>query len=1129
MADIIDNRFAIVEGEPPRHGGQSIVRKAIDLTNGTAVAVKLFSALNDDLSKRIFTREVDVMKRLTHANIIGHLHSGFDESHTPYLVVRWLDRSLQDYLDEYAPVDWREFINSIVLPLTSAVDHAHRIALEHRDIKPQNVLMSGESDPILIDFGIGKSHAEASKTDFTLRQFRSGLYTPPNVGDDLRYVRDVYSLAVLFIQATALKPATDYFELEEALESVDLPSGLAGIFRDAISGDTAKRPANAIIFHDLLRSEMAAENSVEIPVTTVPIRLTKSAMAHAVGENAFPDGAPDVIAEDLSGETHIAYRWDSGTGLLDRTMIMLTGASMRLTLKLEGRVLVVTGISHPTYEELERARRIGLSSSRFLVWTTKSMPTSYSSDAVDLLLDRLDAFERDKNEAVRASDAVLSVRDLVHKWKAVLNARVAMAQSQSTSIPYVDASAYGPETEFIVGMVLESDLVGSDLQLRDVKSDVVTARGTLVQQDEFKLKVRWAWNSNKTIPKKGILDPYFAPTAIAFQRQRDALQLLENRESARPDLIDILTDPSRASLPKPVADLEWSSELDSDKRNAVRAALGSESCITVMGPPGTGKTRFIAETVLQALRLNPDARVLIVSQTHVAVDNAIERLEDAGIDAIVRLGDRGVGDKARHLVLESQLDKWAQQVREAAETHMADLAANANTSTRHLQGIMRLKELRLCMLQLTVLERALEDAVSAADGLATTLDLADDPKRIRQKIDSAAARLQWLLTEYETLVGDDLALSSAPDVEEVEIAIELLSGQSDMTPETLVLLELQAEWLQRVNSDDHLADVFLRSARVIAGTCLGFVRHRAIRDLDIDLCIIDEASKASSTEALVPLVRARRFILVGDANQLPPLDEDLIRDQQLLDEFELSPEIVKETLFDRLSENLPESNRFALTEQYRMTAAIGDLVSQIFYQGRLTSPSDHKLQGQDLLGKPVLWLDTSAIKNRTETADERSSGSYLNHLEADTVVGRLEDLNRAVERRILHPKAPAATIHVLVIAPYRSQIDELTRRLVGANLPHLSFEIQSVDAVQGREADFVIFSVTRSNPEGSLGFLGENYWRRINVALSRARYSLTIVGDAEFCRNRPGALMRVLSYMSKNEDDCEMRQADVPD
>jgi superfamily I DNA and/or RNA helicase len=335
---------------------------------------------------------------------------------------------------------------------------------------------------------------------------------------------------------------------------------------------------------------------------------------------------------------------------------------------------------------------------------------------------------------------------------------------------------------------------------------------------------------------------------------------------------------------------------------------------------------------------------------------------------------------------------------------------------------------------------------------------------------------------------------------------------------------LQAEWLQRVSSDRDLASAFLTTTRVIAGTCLGFLGHGAVRNLDIDLCILDEASKATATEALVPMARARRWVLVGDTHQLPPLDEEILRSPEHLNEYHLDAEFVQETLFQRMADGLPDHSRYMLREQYRMIRPIGDLISTCFYDGELMSPSTEGILGYEMLGKPVLWLDTGPLGSRRLEDQPAGAGtSYANRGEAQVVIDRLRILDRTIGKGLITPPHNAQQLTVLLIAPYRSQVDELKRRLARAHVDHLNVSVQSVDAVQGREADIAFFSVTRSNVSGVMGFLGPDYWRRINVALSRARYGLTIVGDAEFCRSAPGGLKAVIEYIRTHPDDCELR------
>jgi superfamily I DNA and/or RNA helicase len=139
---------------------------------------------------------------------------------------------------------------------------------------------------------------------------------------------------------------------------------------------------------------------------------------------------------------------------------------------------------------------------------------------------------------------------------------------------------------------------------------------------------------------------------------------------------------------------------------------------------------------------------------------------------------------------------------------------------------------------------------------------------------------------------------------------------------------------------------------------------------------------------------------------------------------------------------------------------------------------------------------------------------------------QLAVIDGAVDYGVIRLANKAARLEVLVIAPYKAQVDELRRRLAPKSFRHLAPTVMSVDAVQGRESDLALLSLTRSNAQGRLGFLGADYWRRINVALSRARFGLTIIGDAGFIRGTNGALRIVLEYVEQHPADCTVRLAD---
>src|SRR5262249_42149284 len=159
-------------------------------------------------------------------------------------------------------------------------------------------------------------------------------------------------------------------------------------------------------------------------------------------------------------------------------------------------------------------------------------------------------------------------------------------------------------------------------------------------------------------------------------------------------------------------------------------------------------------------------------------------------------------------------------------------------------------------------------------------------------------------------------------------------------------------------ADFHAA--LLSSCQLIAGTCVGMAGVRRIQELEFDLCIVDEASKATATETLVPLARSRRWVLVGDRNQLPPFIDEGFCDKQSLYSFVLRRDDLEKTLFDHLLDNLPEECKSILYLQHRMVPAIGNLVSHCFYADELKSTNKpHVPTFQVLLPKPVTWITTS--------------------------------------------------------------------------------------------------------------------------------------------------------------------------
>jgi len=282
---------------------------------------------------------------------------------------------------------------------------------------------------------------------------------------------------------------------------------------------------------------------------------------------------------------------------------------------------------------------------------------------------------------------------------------------------------------------------------------------------------------------------------------------------------------------------------------------------------------------------------------------------------------------------------------------------------------------------------------------------------------------------------------------------------------------------------ENIAKWLLGTRRIHAATCVGMAR----RDLGLsgrafDIVIIDEAGKAFDAELLIPAARARRLILVGDHYQLPPTVTSEMLDENIGYRLPLTEveELLRRNCFQDLFDQLPVSSKGMLTVQYRMHKDIGDLVSNLFYDGRLSSfrqENEWKLSTHRLG-----FIDFSAVPSYRHKKESGSS-SPRNATE-------LAALSSLLAR--LQETGLAAGMSVLVVCPYKGQREDAERAVKRMKLG-FTVEVTTVDAVQGGEANLVFLLMTRSS--GRVEFLLDR--NRLNVALSRARDAVYILGHQE--------------------------------
>jgi len=267
---------------------------------------------------------------------------------------------------------------------------------------------------------------------------------------------------------------------------------------------------------------------------------------------------------------------------------------------------------------------------------------------------------------------------------------------------------------------------------------------------------------------------------------------------------------------------------------------------------------------------------------------------------------------------------------------------------------------------------------------------------------------------------------------------------------------------------NRLMESIVSESQVIATTLIG-CSHKNIEGLVFETVIIDEASQCMEPECWNAIIKAKRVFFAGDHHQLPATVK--------------STEAVKlglsETLLDRMTKSI--KHHYLLTEQYRMNDAILSFSNEQFYEGQLVSHSSnksHTLEGDDT---PLVFIDTSGC-GYEETFNQKSRSLFN---EGEYFVVR--------EHILLH-KEKYTGISIGIISPYAEQVRYIRRKIEeDTDLKGLDIEINSIDGFQGQEKDLIIISLTRSNDMGMIGFLSD--YRRLNVAMTRARKKLVIIGD----------------------------------
>jgi len=313
-----------------------------------------------------------------------------------------------------------------------------------------------------------------------------------------------------------------------------------------------------------------------------------------------------------------------------------------------------------------------------------------------------------------------------------------------------------------------------------------------------------------------------------------------------------------------------------------------------------------------------------------------------------------------------------------------------------------------------------------------------------------------------------------------------------------------------------LRRIYLDNANVIGITCVQAASKDFSEEFNyFDVVIIDEVSKCTPPELLIPALKGKKLVMVGDHRQLPPmLDTSTIEEvAQEMASTKAELQFLEDSLFKSQFETADDSIKQMLTTQYRMHPYIMGAINQ-FYDGKLEcgilqpdTKRAHHLSG-DII-KPDHHLIWVKIPQQNQFQEQREGTSFVNIPEIDIIENICQQFEQTWTAKVANgePKKEIA-----VITFYGAQLRKIDERLQSELFPSLQIRTGTVDRFQGMERPVVIVSMVRNNSRGDVGFAKKP--ERVNVAFSRAQELLIIVGCHDLFTHQPGKIGNMYSQVA---------------